>query len=357
VHYKVGEERLTVNVATTGLISITDNIPRDHKQKGKYEEFVQSPRTSFLALPIFDWGRTSAPRKVMPLGVVRFINRVSPWEGGKAALPFGWDDVVICEYIAELIGVVTNYLRRAQEEQDHFERVIHGIKANITAVLLNIAHLADRPDAVTINNPKMTYILSDSLAMMRDIKWQVERNVAWYGPRFDTSVRQLSELKRIRITGDVLAKVRGMVPDMAKVHNAGYVSCEYSNYDVFIKLPEVLGDVSALTTVFRNVIENAIKYTRPESADSRVVLDYRIGPEFLEILVDDNGIGVAPGEASWIFVDGYRGDNAIRRRPAGGSGIGLPHSQDLMLAMGGDLYYEPVVGGTRFVVRLRLAGG
>jgi signal transduction histidine kinase len=122
-----------------------------------------------------------------------------------------------------------------------------------------------------------------------------------------------------------------------------------------MQLPLVKADPGALATVFRNLIENALKYTREGAKDSCITFRFRQVPKYLEILVEDNGIGVPKDAERWIFIDGFRSDNAMRRRPAGGSGIGLPHSKDLMVAMGGDLYYEHDPKVTRFVVKLRLS--
>jgi signal transduction histidine kinase len=147
-----------------------------------------------------------------------------------------------------------------------------------------------------------------------------------------------------------------MLAEISKAHNSGRVQLDYSNHDEFMRLPLVSGDASALMTVFRNLVENAVKYTRLDATDSRILLGHRLAESgFLEILVEDNGIGIPPSEEDWIFVDGYRCDNAMRRRPGGGSGIGLPHSKQLMKQMGGNLYFERVANVTRFVVRLKIA--
>lgn len=352
--YHRDEERITVGVALTGIASVTDSIGRDHAVPGKHEERVPSPRTSFAALPILDYGRASEPDIVTPLGVLRVINNktnILP----STPIPFAWDDLYLLRFLAELIGVVTNHLRRGQEEQDHFERIIHGIKANIGAVQLNMSLLESRPDAVTVNISDYHYIIPDCLALINDIKWQVERNLAWYRCSYDTDDPEGHlTIQPTLVMGDVLAKIKGLVQQMATANNAGSIVCEYDNYEEFKRLPPVDADPGALATVFRNLIENALKYTRMGAKDSRITFRSRKTPGFLEILVEDNGIGVPKNEENWIFIDGYRSDNAMRRRPAGGSGIGLPQSRDLMTAMKGDVYYERVPNVTRFVVRLKL---
>jgi len=352
VYYRRDEDRVTVDVAARGYTAVSDNIVRDHQKPGKYQESVSSLRTSFACIPITDYNRADTS---FPLGVLRLINKVNIFDKRNLPVPFAWDDLATFRFVAEIMGVVTNYLRRSQEEQDSFERVIHGVKANIGAVALDLAHFEHRPNVITIHDDRLQYILSDCLAIVKDIKWQVERNVAWYRPRFETSTsNDRLQLGPVKITGEVLAKIKGLIPDMARAQNAGRVACDYADYEKLINLPTVLGNKDALMTVFRNLTENAVKYTDPDNGDSRIVFDCRMIPGFVEILVEDNGIGVPTLEDGWIFIDGYRGDNAMRRRPAGGSGVGLPQSKDLMEKMRGTLYYESVPTITRFVVRLRL---
>ncbi len=355
--YTADDDRVTVQVARLGLASVSDDIRRDHARPGKHEEKVSSRRQSFAAIPILDYGRNHHPENLMPLGVLRLINRVNPLQQRTQVVQFAWDDLALLRFAAELIGVVTNYIRRGQEEHDRFERVIHGIKAQITALKLNLSHFENRPGSITVHIPQMDYIISDCVALANDVKWQVERNVAWYRTSIETAApKEPLEIVPVKLLGDVIGKIGGLIPEMAKAINAGKVAFEYS-HDEFIALPSVLADPIALTTAFRNLVENALKYTRASASDSRIRFGRRLKKDLVEILVDDNGIGVPKGEENYLFIDGYRSDNAMRRRPAGGSGIGLPHSKELLEAMGGDVYFERVEGFTRFVVSLRIAEG
>lgn len=356
VFYRVGESRITVGVAESGQTSVTDSIRRDHTETGKFEESVVSDRQSFLAIPILGVHEVAAPEGTAPLGVFRLINRSAEF-GYSQPVPFGWDDQCIYRFAAELAGVIVTYMWRAREAQDHFERVIHGIKANIGAVALNLGHLQHHPELVEFKHDSFRYILPDSLALTRDIHWQVERNIGWYRDRFETDAPNSEDMQDVKLLGEVLAKIKGIFPEMTRVQNSGAVTLEYADYESFTKLPVVVGSSKSLHTVFRNLIENALKYTNASAPERKIILGQRLVPGYVEILVDDNGIGVPVNEEEWIFVDGYRCDNAMRRRPGGGGGIGLAQSRQLMDDMGGELYLERVDGLTRFVVRVRTREG
>ena len=189
---------------------------------------------------------------------------------------------------------------------------------------------------------------------MKEVKWQVERNVTWYRHGFNTSAPMTElNLDQVFLLGEVLSKIKSLAVDMVKVHNAGNVKVDYVDYKDVRNLPPIRGNIPALITVFRNLVENAVKYTSDDVPSSIIRIGSKVLDDFVVVYIEDNGIGVPKGEAKWIFVDGYRCDNAIRRKPGGGSGIGLPQSLDLMTAMGGNLTYEKVGEWTRFVVTLQ----
>lgn len=83
---------------------------------------------------------------------------------------------------------------------------------------------------------------------------------------------------------------------------------------------EVRGDDLRLRQMFRNVLENAIKYT-PESGEVRVLLRPD-GDDRCRITVADTGIGIPAADLPRIFDRFYRVDKA-RSRERGGSGLGL----------------------------------
>jgi two-component system phosphate regulon sensor histidine kinase PhoR len=115
----------------------------------------------------------------------------------------------------------------------------------------------------------------------------------------------------------------------------------------------VLGDPGAMTHVVDNLIDNAIKYT-PGTGSVTVSLarDGTVG----QLVVEDTGIGIPAEDRERIFERFYRVDKA-RSRELGGTGLGLSIVKHCVQAMGGEVLVESDSGrGSRFVVRLRLAG-
>jgi two-component system OmpR family sensor kinase len=72
------------------------------------------------------------------------------------------------------------------------------------------------------------------------------------------------------------------------------------------------------------------------------------------VTVEDTGDGIAPEELERVFERFYRAD-ASRDRASGGAGLGLAIVRELVVAMGGEVSAESVVGeGTRFSFSLPL---
>jgi two-component system phosphate regulon sensor histidine kinase PhoR len=85
------------------------------------------------------------------------------------------------------------------------------------------------------------------------------------------------------------------------------------------KLPKVLIDERAIAQVFLNLIENAIKYNRPSG---KVIISAREHEEFIQVDVEDTGIGIPQEDIDRIFERFYRVDKA-HSRELGGTGLGL----------------------------------
>jgi two-component system phosphate regulon sensor histidine kinase PhoR len=114
----------------------------------------------------------------------------------------------------------------------------------------------------------------------------------------------------------------------------------------------VLADVDAMTQVFGNLIENAMKY----GASGRVVVvGARPTEAAVEFYVRDFGQGMASEHLDRIFERFYRVDKA-RSRESGGTGLGLAIVKHIILAHHGTIRVESELGaGATFLFTLPLA--
>jgi two-component system sensor histidine kinase SenX3 len=113
----------------------------------------------------------------------------------------------------------------------------------------------------------------------------------------------------------------------------------------------VFGDREQLIMALHNLIENAINYS-PEK--TRVIITVRVTEKLVEIVVKDQGIGIAERDQERIFERFYRVDPA-RSRETGGTGLGLSIVKHVVANHGGDVSVWSQVGeGSTFTLRLPL---
>ena len=87
------------------------------------------------------------------------------------------------------------------------------------------------------------------------------------------------------------------------------------------RLPPVLGDRAQLTHVMENLIDNALKYRRPD-VYPKVIVNATVNNDRLYIRVSDNGRGIATEDLPHIFNPTFRSPEASISRKQG-SGLGL----------------------------------
>lgn len=102
------------------------------------------------------------------------------------------------------------------------------------------------------------------------------------------------------------------------------------------ELPVLRASLNHLTIVFRNLLENALKYT-PEGGS--VTWSLSAAPGGLRSVIADSGRGIAPDQLPRLFERFYRADKA-RSREIPGSGLGLAIVQSVVEAYGGSVRIE-----------------
>jgi len=115
----------------------------------------------------------------------------------------------------------------------------------------------------------------------------------------------------------------------------------------------VSADPKALDQILVNLIDNAVKYTRPEG---HVWVEARRAGDAVRIEVRDDGPGIADRHRERVFERFYRADPS-RSREAGGTGLGLSIVKHLVESMDGEVGVEPnAPSGSIFWLRLPAVG-
>jgi signal transduction histidine kinase len=98
----------------------------------------------------------------------------------------------------------------------------------------------------------------------------------------------------------------------------------------------LVGDPSKLRQLFLILVDNAVRYSRPNGL---VTVDLSPAPRGLVVRVADEGVGIPPEEVDTIFERFRRGANAPGHNGEG-SGLGLPLAKVIVDAHGGKINVE-----------------
>jgi two-component system sensor histidine kinase PhoQ len=254
--------------------------------------------------------------------------------GDLARVEHGQQERLPDRYPSELSGLAANLNEFISSERDHLKRYRN--------TLADLAHSLKTPLAVMRSQ-------LESGAEGEDFRWTVLEQVG----RMDQIVAY--QLSRAATSGHTtfVAPIRiehhaeEIVASLEKVYSTRNILCEFEI------APRALfyGEQGDLMELLGNLLENGFKWAR-----RRVVLTARPLPspgarrDGLEIVVEDDGEGIAENQVEHLLQRGVRGDERVQ-----GHGIGLAIVQDLVRAYRGELSVgqSPTLGGAAFRVRIK----
>ena len=117
-------------------------------------------------------------------------------------------------------------------------------------------------------------------------------------------------------------------------------------------LPEVLGDSERLQALFRNLIDNALKFR--DATPPRIDVQVKANPGHWIFSVQDNGIGIDQKYWDNLFTPFKR----LHGSEIPGVGLGLVICRKIVETHGGRIWIEsPAGGGTAFLFALPMEAG
>ncbi|MBK5207912.1 MAG: tetratricopeptide repeat protein [Flavobacteriaceae bacterium] len=131
---------------------------------------------------------------------------------------------------------------------------------------------------------------------------------------------------------------------------ASFLEIQAINKDITIlntveKSILVKADENMLDTILRNLISNAIKFTSPKG---EIQIFSTLKNHFVEITVEDNGIGLSEEEIAILF-NGSEINSSLGTSNEQGSGLGLILCRDFVETHGGKIWVESVINeGSEF---------
>ncbi len=228
----------------------------------------------------------------------------------------------------------------AQKLSDFAEAISHELRSPLqSAKLIAAVMLQDsqRPAETDANLQQQAEVIQSAMNRIEGLLDDVDLLAKTEGARTQTPMAPLPGLFE-SIREEVLSRAR---QKGVRLELAG-------------ELPMVAVERAVAQLAFANIIGNAIKYADADKSERWV----RVGATsiqvddmpWVQIEIEDNGVGIAPDYQSRIFQRGFRAHPEM----AEGTGLGLAIVQELILGRGGAIELDSETGrGTTVRFRLR----
>ena len=120
-------------------------------------------------------------------------------------------------------------------------------------------------------------------------------------------------------------------------------------FDIDLEEIAIMGDKHLLQEVWLNLIQNAIKFSNQKGV---IKIGLRKNGDMINVIISDNGIGIADEDKRRIFERFYKGDKS---RSKDGNGLGLVIVKKIIELSNGKIHFESEPGkGSTFIVELPL---
>ncbi len=222
-------------------------------------------------------------------------------------------------------------LKTSNEELEKFAYIAsHDLKEPLRNIS-GFAKLIER-ELRYLDNPKVKEYIAFVEDNTKQMYALIEDVLEYSRLNFDTNLKPIN-------TALVIDKVKLFLDDVIKEKNA----------ILFVdELPVIYSNSIQLFQLFKNLIENGMKYN--ESEVPTLQIKYQEKNDFHQFIVADNGIGIDPKYHDRIFGMFKRLHN---RSEYNGSGLGLSIVKKIIDALEGEIRLESSLGkGCRFIIRL-----
>lgn len=241
---------------------------------------------------------------------------------------------------SELVFVLSD-LRELREiermRDDFFHNIVHELRTPVATILMYVRLVRNLKES---NPGKFDHYMS-MLELASD--------------RLQTLVRDMLEVAKLE-SREALQTFTAVLPRLMLNEIVGPLTEQAAQKgvklvaDIADDLPPMQADPQVLYSVFKNLIENAVKFT----FDGQIAVTAAAADGWLHFRVQDHGIGIPQAALPKLFGRFYRTSTAVERSIAG-SGLGLYMVKYGVDMHGGTIDVQSHEGvGTTFSVRLPL---
>ncbi|QLY31674.1 HAMP domain-containing sensor histidine kinase [Nocardia huaxiensis] len=344
----VGNHTVTVNGDTYRVLTTTENQPagrvvslgisttQTEAQTAAQRRWVMLAAAAAVAAAA-GLGWLFGGRAVRPIvSLTRQVDQRDPAGDSGTPLPVDGSGVREAEKLAEAVNMMLERLDRAQAQtaaaletaRDFAAVSAHELRTPLTAMRTDLEVMR----TLQLDEAQRTEILED-----------LHRGQN----RVESTLSALERLAR----GDLTSERDHVETDVAEL-------CDAAAHDAMRHFPDLKVRLNVgselvtrgLPTGLRLAVDNALTNSARHGRATEALLSAHRDPNgYIVISVDDNGVGIPPGERRAVFERFFRGSRASK----GGSGLGLALVAQQAQLHGGRAYFDDGnLGGVRLVLVL-----
>jgi signal transduction histidine kinase len=315
----VPEESIAGWVALNRLPQIVNNVKQDERHFDDIEKEVNLVTRSLVAVPLV------AKEKL--IGVLEVLNKK---EGN-----FNREDQEILLALASQAAIAIENSRLFQQS-DLIAEFVHELRTPMASIT-TASYLLQRPEIDPAQRIKMAQTIYQETQRLNELA---------------SIFLDLASLESGRAAihlGSV--PIQPLMAECLQVlqMKAGEKGIKLI-LDAADDLPELEADRDKIKQVVLNLLNNAIKYNRPQGS---VWLRAWREEEYIYLQVKDSGVGIPTDQISQLFTRFFRARNVERTTP--GTGLGLSISRRIVEMHSGEIQVESELEvGTTFTIKLPL---
>jgi len=232
-------------------------------------------------------------------------------------------------------------------EKDLITIVSHELRTPLTSIKLYTEMLSASP-GIAQNTDLRLYTSNISIATQKMVR--IVNNL------LNVSCLEAGRLRISPVKTDLSSAVRSVLKEMkpfAQLHR-----CHVVFHQSASALPKMKLDPDVFFHIMSNLITNAIKYGRPGHGRININLQKitETNKKFIDIVIQDNGIGISTEDQSHMFKKFFRAKNATDVETEG-TGVGLFVAKRMVELSGGTIWFTSQQEvGTTFTVRFPSTG-
>lgn len=238
---------------------------------------------------------------------------------------------------AELSAANKALIEQDKQKDEFLDTVAHELKTPITSI------------------KAAAEVLQGDLEMEENVRELFITNIVNDAERLSILIHNILDIEKLESGRVALNKAEHQVSETVKKAING-VEQVARQKDVKLKLKSadesvtIAYDEDRMLQVLTNVLTNAIKFV-PESTGMVNISMFKLY-NLVYITIEDNGKGIPPEDAPFVFDRFYQSKDQNRRKPQG-SGLGLAICKKIMERHHGDITLDPDHSkGARFIITL-----